>query len=126
MLPPRNRQPGHGRLYVATVLTEDRGVIMKKLALVSVTALLLTSSMASAAEMAVKYVPLATPCCEGWGGFYFGVYFGSGAGHTSSTVTDSSTNTQSSTSTAFFDPTTFQSSTQTFTSRSSGTASLTG
>jgi opacity protein-like surface antigen len=68
---------------------------MKKLALLSVTALLLTSGMAGAADVPVKAIPpapKAVPCCEGWEGFYFGVYFGSGQGRTSATSTDSSTN----------------------------------
>jgi opacity protein-like surface antigen len=73
---------------------------MNKLALSTITALLFTSSMAGAADVAVRYVPPApAPCCEGWEGFYFGGYFGSGQGRTRSTVTDRSTSTAISTTT---------------------------
>jgi hypothetical protein len=42
------------------------------------------------AAPATKYTP-PPPCCEGWQGFYYGVYFGSGQGRTNETTTSTST-----------------------------------
>jgi opacity protein-like surface antigen len=98
---------------------------MKKLTLASVTALLLTSGVAGAADMAVRYVPpaAAAPCCQGWEGFYFGVYFGSGAGRTSVSSTDRSTSTQTFTNlNALGAVTSFQ----TFTNVENGASSASG
>ena len=66
---------------------------MKKIALLAVGACALWSNMAMGADMAVKYVP--RPCCEGWAGFYFGVYFGSGLGRASETFTRNQSETNS-------------------------------
>jgi opacity protein-like surface antigen len=82
-------------------LVKQTGGVMKKQLLLSASALVLSSSLAAAAEMAVKYVPPAPkPCCEGWEGFYAGVYFGSGQGSYDQSVK----NTSSETSTTTFLP----------------------
>jgi opacity protein-like surface antigen len=71
---------------------------MKKLALLSIGALALTSSVAMGADMAVKYTPpAAAPCnCDTWSGFYIGAYFGHGAGKAKESFTDASTSSSSS------------------------------
>jgi opacity protein-like surface antigen len=72
--------------------------MMKKLALLTIGALALTSSVAMGADMAVKYTPRAAvpPCnCDTWSGFYIGAYFGHGAGKAKESFTNTSTSSNS-------------------------------
>jgi outer membrane immunogenic protein len=59
---------------------------MKK-ALAAVAALMMTTAMASAADMAVKARPVVPPVVWSWTGFYFGGHVGAGWGTTESTIT---------------------------------------
>jgi opacity protein-like surface antigen len=97
---------------------------MKKSLLLSVSALVLMSSWANAADMAVKYVPpvAAAPCCQGWEGFYFGAAFGSGKGKYNQTVNSSSTFNSTST----FSPPVFLPQVQTQVTNSGTGATRTG
>jgi opacity protein-like surface antigen len=128
LLPPRNglwREALTGNVAATTCRGWDQtgGFVMKKSLLLSVSALVLMSSMAGAADMPVRYVPpvAAAPCCQGWEGFYFGVYFGSGKGRYNQTTTESS-----SSNSTFSTPTFLQTSTNSTTGGSSRTGDVTG
>src|SRR5215204_5184755 len=59
-----------------------------KRALAAVAALMMTTAVASAADMAVKARPMvAPPVIWSWTGFYFGGHVGAGWGETESTIT---------------------------------------
>jgi outer membrane immunogenic protein len=53
----------------------------------AVAALLATTTMASAADMAVKAAPVLPPVVWSWTGFYIGAHVGAGFGETESTIT---------------------------------------
>ena len=53
----------------------------------AVAALLATTTMASAADMAVKAAPVLPPVVWSWTGFYIGAHVGAGWGETESTIT---------------------------------------
>ena len=58
-----------------------------KKTIAAVAALLATTTMASAADMAVKAAPVLPPVIWSWTGFYIGAHVGAGWGETESTIT---------------------------------------